>query len=185
MLLAVLALAAGALAGWLSGRRPGFRAGSWRAPALVPAGAALLLAGARFVGGGPGVGCMAAGYSLLTAFAVANARHPGLALVGVGLVANLVVIVANGGMPVRGVPPGLGTGGHHHGLSSRDRLTALSDTVALSALHETVSPGDVVVALGGAVAVFFWLAPAPSTGTGPARRRRRGVPSLGGSAGRE
>lgn len=185
MLLALLAVAAGALAGWLSGRRPGFRAGSWRAPALVPAGAVLLLAGARFVGGGSAVGCMAAGYALLAAFAVANARHPGLALVAVGLVANLVVTVANGGMPVRGVPPGLGTGGRHHGLSSRDRLSALSDTVRLSPINETVSPGDVVVALGGAVAVFFWLSPVPSGLTRAARRRRRGAPSLDGPAGRE
>ncbi|HET6965119.1 MAG TPA: DUF5317 family protein [Acidimicrobiales bacterium] len=176
MLLAVLALVAGAAAGWLSGRRLPEAGGTWRALGLAPAGVVLLAVGNRWVGGGAGVAVAAGGYALLIAFAALNSRRTGLVLVAAGLAANLAVIAVDHGMPVRGVPPGLPAPGLHHGLSSRDHLTGLTDTIRLGALHETVSPGDLLVALGGAVALYSWLEPLPGRPRRlrPLRRRRRG-----------
>ena len=168
MLLALIALAAGALAGGIRGRRPGRSGSTWKAPLLVPVAGVLLVAGQRWISGVAGLVVMAVGYLALTAFTAANARRPGLVLVAVGLLANLSVTVADGGMPVRGQPPGVPVGDHHHGLSTRDHLAGLADTIRVPPLRETVSPGDLLVASGGAVAVFFWLDPV----TAPTRRRR-------------
>ena len=164
MLLAVLALVTGAAAGWLTGRRPpgrgrsakGRPAGGWHAAGLIAVGA-VLLGASRWVGGGAGVGVMAAGYAFLVAFAAANSRHPGMVLIAAGLLANLLVVLLNAGMPVRDMPAGVTLAGHHHGLSARDHLTGLADTVRISPLDETVSPGDIILAVGGCVAAFFWL----------------------------
>ncbi len=173
MLLALLALVAGSAAGWAAGRRLPRSAGGWRGVVLVPVGAVLLIAGARWVGGGLGVALSVAGYGALLAFAAANRRHPGLMLVATGILANLVVIAADGGMPVRGLAPGATAAGGHHGLSSRDHLTGLSDMLRLPGLHETVSPGDLLIALGGAVAVFFWLEPTQTPGRARAGGAKR------------
>lgn len=164
MLLALIAIAAGAAGGWLSGRRPG-RAGlarmpgAWRSPGLVPLGAIALLAGGHGLDGGLGLASTATGYAALIAFAAINGRRPGLALVAVGLLANMAVVVVDRGMPVRDGPPGVQIGGHHHGLSSRDHLAGLADTMRLAPIGETVSPGDLVAAAGGAMAMYFWLEP--------------------------
>ncbi len=175
MLLAVLALVAGAAAGWLAGRRLPAGEGTWRVVGLVPAGAVPLALGGRWVGGGAGVGLAVAGYALLIAFAALNSRRAGLVMVAVGLVGNLAVIGVDRGMPVQGLPAGVPAAGLHHGLSSRDHLTGLADTIRVGLLHETVSPGDVLVALGGAAAVYSWLEPPPGA-RGRARRRRRAEP---------
>lgn len=172
MLLALLALAAGAAAGWLAGRRVPAAAGPWRLPVLVPAGAGLLAAGSRWVGGTAGVTVAAVGYAVLAGFALLNVRRAGMVLVAAGLLANLLVIGLDGGMPVRGLPPGVPAAGLHHGLSSRDHLSGLADQIRVVPLHETVSPGDVLVALGGAVALYAWLEPGPA-GAGYTRRRDR------------
>ena len=171
MLLAVIALAAGALAGWLAGRRPR-PAQAWRVPALVPVAALLLLAGGPVLGGDPGLAAMAAGYAALAGFAVANGRHPGMVVAAVGLLANLAVMLADGGMPVRGQPAGVQIGDHHHGLSTRDDLAGLADTIRIAPLGEMVSPGDLLVAGGGAIAGFFWFEPV-GTPRRPGRSRAR------------
>jgi hypothetical protein len=172
MLLALVAIAAGIVAGWLSGRRlpTRRRRRQWHAVALLVGGGVMVLAGGRALGGTAGLVLLAVGYGLLVLFATANVRRPGLVLVAVGLVANLAVVLTDHGMPVRGLPAGVAAAGHHHGLSSRDQLTALADTIHVAALHETISPGDVLVALGGAVGFFAWLEPRP-------RRTATGAPA--------
>jgi hypothetical protein len=174
MLLAAVAIVAGTLAGWLSGRRLPARRRPWRAAALMPAGAAMVLAGGRWIGGASGLVVLVAGYGLLAVFAAANRRRPGLVLVAAGLLANLAVVTADHGMPVRGLPAGVQVAGHHHGLSTRDHLAALADTIRVAPLGETISPGDVLVTLGGAVGLFTWLEPRPvRRRTGPAGPRPR------------
>lgn len=170
MQLVLLALLAGALAGWVAGRRPAAATPLALGRTLVPAAVVALLVGERWLGGGPGEAVMAGGYALLIAFAVRNGRRPGLALVALGLLANAVVVVADGGMPVNGQAPGVAAGAHHHGLSTRDHLAGLADTIRLAPLGETVSPGDLLVAAGGGIAVFFWLEPA----AGRSRRDKNG-----------
>lgn len=165
MVLAAVALLAGAAAALvaclLAGRRPVAGSGWPRAVGLAPLAALVLLAGDRWFGGAVGLALTATGYALLTGFAAANWRRPGMVLIGVGLLTNVAVIAADGGMPVRYQPPGVALGHHHHGLSSRDHLAGLADIVPVPALGETVSPGDLLIGAGGALAVFFSLAPDP------------------------
>lgn len=150
--------------------RPGADGRPWRLPGLIAAGTALEIAGTRFVPGLPGRLLMEAGYAGLLAFAAANARRTGLVLIATGLAANLLVIVVDGGMPVRDRPAAVALADQHHGLSRSDHLTFLADTIPVGAAGETLSPGDVVLAVGAAVAAFGWLEPAPT-------RTRRRVPA--------
>jgi hypothetical protein len=95
-----------------------------------------------------------------------NRRLPGLWLVGLGLVANLAAIVANGGlMPVapeairaagwRSPAPGTKPYGSENIILPRaaTRLWWLTDIIAARfPVPSVFSPGDVLVALG-----LFWL----------------------------
>ena len=62
---------------------------------------------------------LVAGYLLLVGFALRNAGLTGMVLVAFGLLANLAVIVVDGGMPVRGLPAGAADGPRHHGDTPR------------------------------------------------------------------
>ena len=123
-----------------SGRRPGCRP--------VQGGRLRYLAGARlrwvgllaagavgeFVGSRWGTGTVAprrgvVGYLLLLGFALRNLALTGMILVACGLLANLAVIVVDGGMPVRGVPAGAAYGPRHHGVRPGDHLVELSDQI--------------------------------------------------------
>jgi hypothetical protein len=166
MLFAGAAVMAGILAAWAAGRHAppdpwAAAVRGWRWPALLGAGVVLMLAGQRWIPGLVGLGLLEAGYVLALVFAAANLRRAGLVLIGLGLLANLAVIGIDWGMPVRGLAAAVPAAGHHHGLSSRDHLAVLTDDLRPPGGHETLSPGDILLALGGAVAVFFWLEPRP------------------------
>ena len=188
MLPALVAVLAGLAAGLAAGRRPPASAGSgWGAgwvngrPAGwlwgLAAGAVAALVG-RLVTGDAGVALLCLGYAVLAATALAGRRHPGMVLVAAGLLANLMVVAVDGGMPVRGLPAGAMAAGHHHGLGPRDRLTGLGDDVRLPAVGITLSAGDLVACAGGAVAAFAWLEPSGTgSGTRPGRSRRHRQPA--------
>ena len=181
----VLALAVGVLAGLVAcrGRRP-TPAPVLAWPLLVPA---LVLA---VVGRHGVLAAEVAALALLVAVAVAGARRPGVALAGLGLAANLVVTVADGGMPVAGgaavaagtVRADLVAGGDygplHHLQGTHDILTALDDRIALAPLHLVASIGDLLFWIGLAAATAAIVA-APrvrcgvSSGAGPRWRPRR------------
>jgi len=111
-----------------------------------------------------------ASYALLLAVVLANIRTPGLALIGLGLVANMAVIAANGGyMPV--TAEALSRAGLEHLVTTTEagnkifgskdavlsysdtRLWVLSDILVIRKPSPTVfSLGDLFVA-GGA----FWF----------------------------
>jgi hypothetical protein len=169
MVLALVALCIGSLMGLALGRRPPASRRPWRAGPLLVSGVLLAGIGDHWRGAA-GLGVEIAGYILLVGFALANHRHTGLLLIAAGLTTNLVVMAADGGMPVRGLYPAAAASGHHHGLSRDDHLTALADDMSLPGTDETVSPGDVVLALGGAVAILAWLEPG---------RRRRPLSRIG------
>ncbi len=91
----------------------GVAAGSWRQPAGVhtqrPRLVRLRLLVAGAVGQalvwvlphGPAALLLALSLALLLAFAIANRNITGIAVIGVGLAANLASVLLNGGMPVR------------------------------------------------------------------------------------
>jgi hypothetical protein len=95
-------------------------------------------------------------FVLLTAFAVANIRIAGFALILVGVAMNFTVISANGGMPVArdaviasGQAGTLGPlteqrGVKHHLAGPDDRLLFLGDVIAMPRpVGQVISIGDV------------------------------------------
>jgi hypothetical protein len=112
-----------------------------------------------------------ASYVPLVVFVLANLHLPGLAIAGVGLAANLVVMLSNGGlMPVS--PESVRAAGFMQGQElvagmrttsgkgvilpvSETRLVFLSDTIVMPPLPRAriVSLGDILAFLGVALTV--------------------------------
>jgi hypothetical protein len=175
MLVLVVAVVGAVLVALAAGRR--FRVSSATGPTrafLVLASGAVSLALGSHVGLSPlGQVMTDGGYALLLLFAVANRRHPGLVLIAVGLAANLAVLAADGGMPVAGLPASVDAGRTHHGVSTDDHLPFLGDSIRWGG--ETLSPGDITIAAGAALAIFFWLEPLPDDRRRARRPARRGA----------
>jgi Family of unknown function (DUF5317) len=115
---------------------------------------------------------MLIGMAAFVVFAFSNALPvPGMAVVGLGLLLNLVISANNGGMPYRAsavvsagavssksadlVPK---NGIMQHAERSSDQLMALADVIPLRPLREVVSVGDVLVALGMGLVAFSAVA---------------------------
>lgn len=135
---------------------------------------------------------LAISYTVLVAFAVANVRMPGMPLVLIGVAANFLVIVVNGGMPVSEsalVDSGQGDvvrtlreagSDKHHLMDDDDSLTFLADVIPVpKPIGQAISIGDVFVYAG-----LVWLTveamrgriPSSPTEQGPYRgRHRRGT----------
>jgi uncharacterized protein DUF5317 len=84
---------------------------------------------------------------------VANIRLPGLALVGAGTTLNLIVVVANVGMPVsqsalENANATLPQDGVHIAMSSATTLNWLGDILPVSVVRGVYSLGDVISAVG-------------------------------------
>lgn len=152
-----------------------------RSPRLAVAALVVQLTGT--VVGGPvlAVGLIVSS-GLAVAFLVRNRGLTGAGLVAAGLLLNVVVIVANGAMPVSLHAAGragtavedllAGTDPRHELAGAQTRLPWLSDVVPvrMPLRPEVVSPGDVLVAagLGQLVAVAM-----RSRGRGRGRGRGR------------
>ena len=104
-----------------------------------------------------GIVVLCASYVLLAAFVTANRRLPGAMAIGAGLVLNLAVIVANGGMPVSvdaarvaGIEPGtyLRSAVKHRELLPDMPLGLLGDVIPIPLLRTVVSIGDVILSVG-------------------------------------
>lgn len=132
---------------------------------------------------------------LITAFLLANRGVRGTGLLALGLLANALVVGANGAMPVSltaaaragtDLGPVLdGTDPRHRLSTPRTRLRWLSDVipVPLPLQPEVASPGDVLVAAGAAQLVVAGMLrprrgvrPVPPPPPGWQRRRRHVVP---------
>jgi hypothetical protein len=106
-------------------------------------------------------GLWLASYALLAAMLAVNARLPGTPLIAIGLVSNVLAIVANGGlMPVRAAAlRAAGSAYHVHNNSIRlaqPHLAALVDRWAAPEwvpLANVYSVGDVLIAVGTVVAI--------------------------------
>lgn len=125
-------------------------------------------------------------YVALLAFALANLRLTGMAVVGLGLALNALVIAANNGMPVDPeavVATGLSRpselesielGAGRRWQEPDDRLAVLGDIVPVAVLDEVVSFGDLVLAAGLANVGFRLLRPAAGRRSSGAPRRYDG-----------
>jgi hypothetical protein len=131
--------------------------------ALAPIGLGLQMV--RVPGGsasrvGLAAATLVASYVLLLAVVVVNRRVPGAALMAAGLVLNLAVVAANGGMPVsRDAIRAAGgsarevafveEGAKHHLMSSEDVLRPLGDVIPVPRPVGTIfSFGDVLLYTG-------------------------------------
>ena len=122
-----------------------------------------------------------ASMGLIALFLLLNLKIPGMALAAAGLVLNVVVIGANGAMPVHppsaeaaGVPISSQEGGvKHEVMGDATVLPWLGDAIALPLFKTVISLGDVLLALG--VALFVYRATRGAAG-------RRSVTGASGSA---
>ena len=154
---AIAALAAG---GWRGGARPALH---W-VPLLLLSAVTLVVLEA---GGVPARGELAAivlADAAVLAFSVRNVVLAGVAL-------NVLVTLANGGMPVEGdavvragiaersALRGIDLGPKRHLATEDDVLVVLDDRIPVRPLREVVSLGDVVLAAGLAVVTLRLLRP--------------------------
>jgi hypothetical protein len=112
-------------------------------------------------------GSLAMGLALavLLAFVAGNLHVTGIAVIGVGLLLNLVAVVLNNGMPVRGGAlvaadvvnadelASTAFDGPRHLESGSDRLAVLGDVLPVPITREVLSFGDLIVLVGVADAV--------------------------------
>lgn len=108
---------------------------------------------------------MGASLAMLLGFAGSNVHVTGIAVIGVGLLLNLVSVVLNNGMPVRGdalvaaevVEPEelatIGFTGPRHLETPSDRLGVLGDVLPLPMARQVMSFGDLIVVVGAADAL--------------------------------
>ena len=121
-----------------------------------------------------------ASFACVSAFAALNFTLPGMTLIATGALCNLLVISANGGMPVSldaldraglGNPfsgPGAVTKGAHHALKPGTHLRFLADVIPISVTANVVSVGDIVIWAGLLLLVAQLM-------VGPKGKRRKGA----------
>lgn len=160
-----LAAAAAAIAVLRGGSLASLAETHLRWPALLVAGlgaqVVFELWSPEWAGGGGGLGVLLASNALVAGFLFANARLPGVGLAAVGMGLNVLVIAANGAMPVsqnalvragvEGSVSDLGT--KHELLDENTRLPWLADVIPVPG-RTIISIGDVVLALGIAHLVY-------------------------------
>jgi hypothetical protein len=121
---------------------------------------------------GPGTGLshalLAVSYLLLIGFCLANVTLKGMSVVAFGIALNALVIMANGGMPIR-TDPGFRATVKHHAEGPSDTLTFLGDIIVLRPLNQALSFGDLIMLVGLVDVLVHRSRPAPS-------RRRPLVP---------
>jgi hypothetical protein len=123
---------------------------------LVYAGVLLQVAGAFVLSGDTGLAVVLASNAVIALFMLVNHRLPGMALAAVGLALNVLVITANGAMPVsaEAVEAAGGEGAadigglKHERLTDDTRFAFLGDVIAVPGVRELLSLGDVLLALG-------------------------------------
>lgn len=159
-------------------------AGWW----LLPVGVGVQVL-SNTIEGDPAFALLLASYVLLAAFTLANARLFGMVVVTIGLLANLLVIAVNEGMPVRReavIKAGIAADDRdlasismqnkHHYERPSDDLMFLADIIPVRPLREVLSIGDVIMSAGIAAVVATLLRKEP---THPQPERTRSLPSEG------
>ena len=160
MLLLVVVLAAGALAGVV--RRPAGGHGARPHLGLLPVlvAGALLVAASLVVPDGVAVVVRGLGFGALAWFALRNRGATGVAVAGLGAVANLAALVLNNGVPVRAealVDAGVTTAAEvrdhqldepYHLQEEQDAFAWLGAVVPVRATDQVLSFGDLLLLVG-------------------------------------
>jgi hypothetical protein len=187
---AIAALAAG---GWRGGARPALH---W-VPLLLLSAVTLVVLEA---GGVPARGELAAivlADAAVLAFSVRNVVLAGMPVVLAGVALNVLVTLANGGMPVEGdavvragiaersALRGIDLGPKRHLATEDDVLVVLDDRIPVRPLREVVSLGDVVLAAGLAVVTLRLLRPGSDRRAAPTSHAATTVEAAGPAGGHD
>ena len=165
VLVVLVALAAGVVGTLRGGTRRGFGEEDLHGVRLVPAALGLqvllLLPGVGSLGVARSLGWLVLAVSLvmLLLFARANARLPGVPLLALGLLCNLLVVMLNLGMPINGaamqragIAPPPAAERRLDAVHLREipatRLKLLDRRIAVRPLHTALSFGDVAQLAG-------------------------------------
>ena len=102
------------------------------------------------------------GIALTTVFAAVNWRLPGAPLVALGSLLNVIVIMANGAMPVdvdllRAAGGRVPDDALHESISDGSVLSFLADVIIVPFVRAAYSIGDVLIAIGGFLLPFVTL----------------------------
>lgn len=123
-------------------------------------------------------------------FCVRNWYRAGMLLIGLGFTCNVLVILANGGMPVGpdairamgGDPAGVVLAGKHHLMTAATALPWLADVIPVPPVDLIVSVGDVLLIAGMVPFAHDLMTPdRPETRAG--RRGRRDRQAVGAADG--
>jgi Family of unknown function (DUF5317) len=93
-------------------------------------------------------------------FLFVNRRLPGMLLAAAGMLLNVIVITANGGMPVSeraaeiAQMPITEVGIKHELLTDQTRLPWVADVIPVPVVRRVISPGDVLLMSGIALLVY-------------------------------
>jgi hypothetical protein len=165
VVLLVVAVLGGLAAGWL--RKPMgarcVRIRIRRLPLLVLGAFGTALA--QLLEGDSATIALGASLATLLAFVAANAHITGVLVIGCGLLLNLLAVVLNSGMPVRGEAlvragvveeaelPTTTFRGARHLETSADPLAVLGDILPVPVVREVLSFGDLIILAGASDAV--------------------------------
>lgn len=126
---------------------------------------ALLSAASVLLDGSAATLCLALSLAVLIAVAMANRHITGVAVIGLGLLLNLVAVAVNAGVPVRAgalVEAGaieadeiatVELSGARHLETSNDALGVLGDVLPIPLADEVLSFGDLIIVFGAFDAV--------------------------------
>jgi hypothetical protein len=182
VVLVVLVVLAGVIAGGVRGRLDGLtQADVIRLPALLVGlalqGAAALATALGWVSAAvPAVTLL--GLVALLVFVAANRHLPGMLLIGLGVLCNLVVIGLNGGMPVTdgawaragnvvAGPVPERPDAKHVRVQDSTRLSLLADRFAVRPFRTVVSVGDIVQYAGVFLLVYGLMVNGELAGRSP------------------
>ena len=95
--------------------------------------------------------------------ALANVRLPGVAFIAIGSLCNLIVVVANSGMPVDSEALAIAGGAMprdalHVPLDQATKFVLLGDILPIGLVSGVYSVGDVLISVGAFLLTFITLA---------------------------
>lgn len=147
------------------------------------------LAARDMVGDAGTVALLVVSEAAVLGFCIRNWYRAGMALIALGFSLNVLVILANGGMPVGqdairamgGDPSAAVLVGKHHLATAATTFPWLADVIPLPPINLIVSIGDVVL-VGGMIPFAHDMMTPDGPATRVGRRRRRSLRQAGAGA---
>lgn len=145
------------------------------------------LAARGVVGDAGTVALLVVSEAAVLGFCIRNWYRAGMLLIGLGFTLNVLVILANGGMPVSpdairamgGDPTGAVLAGKHHMMTAATALPWLADVIPVPPIDLIVSVGDLVLIAGMIPFAHDLMTPDDPRARGGRRSLRRSTQGVG------